>query len=235
MSAADLDSMNESGIDPEEDSSWESEDGEMAPDYDRVMDEDEDDEEDLEEQEDFDDDMDDDFDEEVAHEDDDDGTSSSRTSRHSTRPNNHGPVAHPIARNTGWRLSLLSVGGGPLVLATVGAAQRVILAPTLRRLAGGASAIRRSRLRAATAAAAADDDDARVWTRAAAADGPSEGGLELADAGLFGNNDRRTARTLRAKRVARRVLEREIGGAAYGREKVEAQLAKHVGDIWVAG
>ena len=142
-------------------------------------------------------------------------------------------MAQPVASNRSWRLSLLSVGGGPLVLATIGAAaQRVILAPSLRRLAGGASALRRSRLRAATAAADDDDyDDARVRTRAssAAADGPSEGGAELADTGLFGNNDRRTARTLRAKRVARRVLEREIGGAAYGREKVEAQLAKHVG------
>jgi hypothetical protein len=141
-------------------------------------------------------------------------------------------VVQPVATNGGWRLSLLNVGGGPLVFATVGAAaQRFILAPSLHGLGNGAA--RRARLRSAAAAASDPDaDDARVRTRAsaaaAAAGEPSVAGMELSDAGLFGNNDRKLARIMQAKRVARRVLEREIGGSSYGREKVEGQLAKHV-------
>jgi hypothetical protein len=103
----------------------------------------------------------------------------------------------------------------------------MIFAPAMRHFdaAAAASAGRRSRLRAATAAAG---EDARARTRLSARQGPDEEGLKLADSGLFGNNDRRMSQIQRAKGVARLVLEREMGGACYGREKVEAQLAKHV-------
>jgi hypothetical protein len=110
---------------------------------------------------------------------------------------------------------VINLHGGPLIFSVGGAgAERIILTPSLRRA---------SRLHAASAGA-----DARVRTRASAATVPSERGLELLDGGAFGSSDRRTARILQAKRVARRVLEREMGGAAYGREKAEMQLAKHV-------
>jgi hypothetical protein len=77
MSAADLDSMNESGIDPEEDSSWESEDNEMAPDYDRIVNDEFDNEEYEDAQEDADDTMADDVDEEAEDDEEDDGKSTS--------------------------------------------------------------------------------------------------------------------------------------------------------------
>ena len=57
---------------------------------------------------------------------------------------------------------------------------------------------------------------------------PSPNGQDLMMSGTFGNNERRPDKIMKAKRAARRVLEREIGGHSYGREKSGMGLLKQV-------
>jgi WD repeat-containing protein 23 len=55
---------------------------------------------------------------------------------------------------------------------------------------------------------------------------PNPKGQELMFEGTFGNNERRVSKVAQDKTLARRILERELGGYGYGREKVETSLMK---------
>jgi hypothetical protein len=57
---------------------------------------------------------------------------------------------------------------------------------------------------------------------------PNPEGQKLMFSGNFGSNERRTSRIVKDTRIARRLLERELGGHSYGREKVETPLMKQV-------
>jgi hypothetical protein len=57
---------------------------------------------------------------------------------------------------------------------------------------------------------------------------PNPNGRDLMMSGTFGNNERRPDKIQQAKRAARRVLEREIGGRSFGREKSGMGLLKQV-------
>jgi WD repeat-containing protein 23 len=55
---------------------------------------------------------------------------------------------------------------------------------------------------------------------------PNPEGRRLMETGNFGASDRRNGKILRAKRVARRVLERELGALYHGKERAEMPLLK---------
>lgn len=63
--------------------------------------------------------------------------------------------------------------------------------------------------------------------KAAMEKAPNAAGRRLMNESAFGRNERRRSRINRTKRHARRVLEREVGAASWGRESSEMPLLKH--------